>query len=147
MLLSIVVNLSSTVNGTQSAQQAASPLILSWSDPALMIAVGAEYSDLVLRSKPSGLTLPLPSLASVFDFPTSASMRYCTVRLIYRHLSSRSLSSAYKPVCSHRHSHLPDISDAWVCGHLAARRNIIRRRQRTVFVEFPSRRDAAEPLC
>ena len=34
MLLSMVVNLSSTVNGTQSAQQAASPLILSWRDPA-----------------------------------------------------------------------------------------------------------------
>jgi len=40
MLLSIVVNLLSSVNDTlQSASQAASPLILSWSDPALMIAV------------------------------------------------------------------------------------------------------------
>ena len=113
-----------------------------------MIAVGAEYSDLVLRIKPSGLTLPLPPLASVFDFTTLASMRYCTVRLIHRHsVSSLIIVRLYKPVCSHRHSHLPDISDAWVCGHLAVRRNIIRRRQRAVFVEFQSRRDAAEPLC
>ena len=116
--------------------------------PSPMIAVGAEYSDLVLRIKPSGLTLPLPPLASVFDFTTLASMRYCTVRLIHRHsVSSLIIVRLYKPVCSHRHSHLPDISDAWVCGHLAVRRNIIRRRQRAVFVEFQSRRDAAEPLC
>ena len=39
MLLSTVVNLLSSVNSTQSAQQATSPLILSWSDPALMIPV------------------------------------------------------------------------------------------------------------
>jgi len=37
MLLSIVVHLLSSINGTQSASQAASPLILSWSDPALLI--------------------------------------------------------------------------------------------------------------
>jgi len=73
---------------------------------------------------------------------------YCTVRLIHRHsVSSLIIVRLYKPVCSHGHSHLPDISDAWVCGHLAVRQNIIRRRQRATFVKFPSRRDAAEPLC
>jgi len=47
MLLSIVVTLLSTVNGTQSAQQAASPLIPSWRrDPALMIPVSSKRKHL-----------------------------------------------------------------------------------------------------
>jgi len=46
MLLSTVVNLLSTVNGTQSASQAALPLMLSWCDPALLITVLLKLHEL-----------------------------------------------------------------------------------------------------
>jgi len=50
MLLSTVVNLLSTIHGTQSASQAASPLILSWSDLALMIPVGGKLETGIVLS-------------------------------------------------------------------------------------------------
>jgi len=54
MLLSIVVNLLSSVNGTQYAAQAASPLDpIMAAAPPLLIPVGAEYADSVLRSRAS----------------------------------------------------------------------------------------------
>jgi len=51
MLLSVVINLLSSVYGTQSAPQAASPLGPSWRRSVQLIASGAEYAALVLRSQ------------------------------------------------------------------------------------------------
>jgi len=79
---------------------------------------------------------------------------YCQSATFDRHsVISRQSLSAYKPVRSHRHSNLPDISDARVRRHLAVRRNILSlsntlcHHQRAMFVEFPNRHDAAELLC
>jgi len=69
MLLSIVVNLLSSVNDNlQSASQAASPLILSWSDPALMIAVHSLLPQhrAVLRS---GWVSPPPVYVGMWGRP------------------------------------------------------------------------------
>jgi len=64
MLLSIVVNLLSSVNDTlQSASQAASPLILLWSDPALMIPLAmALCLSVCLSVRPSQVGILLKRL-------------------------------------------------------------------------------------